>query len=148
MVAQISVDASLPPPSGPAPMAPLDMRESLAQLSDPAGLLPPWTQWWEPADLARLFPSEEARVQVEAGQPRLPLSYFDGAVPIAEGWDAMPSGYVAFGDTYAKAAERAARLGWPVRTLNGAHLHMLVDPESVAGTITELVAALGVPSPA
>lgn len=60
----------------------------------------------------------------------------------------MPCGYVAFGDTYAKAAERAAHLGWPVRTLNGAHLHMLVDPESVAGTITELVAALGVASPA
>ena len=110
----------------------------LGGLADEAGLLPPWTQWWPPEDTAQLFPDPATRASVEREQRRLPLSYFDGAVPSPAGWRDVPAGYLAFGDTYADERAFAERSGWAVETLPGEHLHMLVDPVSVADALTRL----------
>jgi hypothetical protein len=55
----------------------------------------------------------------------------------------LPAGYLAFGDTNACERGRATDAGWPVRTLPGEHLHMLVDPDGVAAALTDLLGQLG-----
>lgn len=140
VVATVFVDAVLPPHSGHVPLAPPAFLGMLRDRVDDGGLLPPWTRWWDEADVARLFPDADSRARIEAEQQQLPLSYFEGVLPIPAGWSELPGAYVAFGDTYAEERSAAVRRGWPVQTLPGTHLHMLSDPDEVA---TALVAVLG-----
>jgi hypothetical protein len=137
----VYVDARLPAPglaclSSPAALA------FLATKVDAAGLLPPWHAWWDD-DLAQLFPSDAIRRACEAEMRRLPLAYFRDRVD-GDGWDRLPSAYLAFGTTYAAERERAAAAGWPTATIDGAeHLHMLVDPDHVAAEVARLMRSIG-----
>ncbi|HVH94489.1 MAG TPA: hypothetical protein VM688_06195 [Nocardioidaceae bacterium] len=135
----VFVDAGLPSAQTTTPTAPPAFRRFLGGLVDHEGLLPPWTQWWEPADVAALLPDPMTRAAVEGDQRRLPLSYFDADVPSPPGWEAMPAAYLAFGDTYADERSSAKRRGWPVRTLPGEHLHVLADPEAVTDALLGLI---------
>jgi hypothetical protein len=62
---------------------------------------------------------------------------------VPAGWAERPSGYLAFGDTYAEEQSFASAQGWPVRVLPGRHLHQLHDPDGVAREIVELATRLG-----
>jgi hypothetical protein len=119
------------------------LRDHLAGLADADGVLPPWTRWWPEPDVAALFPDPVTRHDVGAEQPRLPLAYFDAEVPTPPGWERLPAAYLAFGDGYADERAEAVRRGWPVSTLPGGHLHMLVDPSGVADALTDLVERWG-----
>jgi hypothetical protein len=116
--------------------------EHLRGLADETGRLPPWTQWWEPAELDRLFHADTWRRRIETTQPRLPLSYFTSRVRVPQGWATRPAAYLAFGGTYAHEIAVARSLGWPVDVLDGTHLHMLADPEAVAVCILGLLEQL------
>jgi hypothetical protein len=142
VAAAVFVDAALPGGDVETAMAPAGLMSTLRELSDPDGLLPPWTRWWEAADVAALFPSDEVRRRVELAQPRLPLSYFTARLPVPPGWAERPSGYLAFGDTYADEVAAALAHRWPVSVLPGRHLQMLHDPEGVAAEILRLEALL------
>jgi hypothetical protein len=133
----VFVDAGLPPSAGQVPLAPPQFYDFLTGLADASGLLPPWTQWWG-TDISDLFPDVPVRRAVEREQHRLPLSYFTGTLEVADGWNRTEGGYLSFGDTYAEERRRAADRGWPVRTLEGGHLHLLVEPDTVATAIEEL----------
>ena len=133
----VFVDAILPPASGAIPVSPEQFYDFIAQKADENGLLPPWTQWWD-EDISGLFPSPEVRMRVERDLPRLPLSYFRESLPVAAGWDSLPGAFLAFGDTYADERSEARNRGWPVRTMSGEHLHMLIDPAGVAAAIAAL----------
>jgi hypothetical protein len=102
------------------------------------GLLPPWTEWWGDADLAPLFPDERTRAAVTAEAPRLPITYFDEAIPVPPGWETKPCGYLRFSDAYAPEGEEARRRGWAVEHLPGLHLHQLVDPDAVSARIVAM----------
>ncbi|MDP9445004.1 MAG: hypothetical protein M3P83_11900 [Actinomycetota bacterium] len=142
----VFVDAGLPPAAGEVPLAPPELLRVLAAKADPAGLLPPWTRWWDDADVAALFPDPDTRARVERDQPRLPLSYFAARLPVPSGWDGgLRGAYLAFGDTYADDRESARARGWPTATLPGRHLHMLVDPTGVTGELQRLLAQIGRP---
>ena len=78
------------------------------------------------------------RLAVEREQPRLPLTYFTGRIPVPTGWAGRPAAYLAFGETYAEERDRANRMGWPTRTLVGGHLHALQDPAEVGAAILDL----------
>jgi len=144
----VFVDAGLPASQGRVPLAPPALLGFLTQLADDDGLLPPWSRWWGEADLAPLFPSIAIRRQIEQEQQQLPLSYFRGSLPAPSGWDDRPGAYLAFGDTYSADRTEANRRGWPVTTLSGNHLHMLVDPDRVTATIDSLLAEIGIrPNP-
>ncbi|RYP86447.1 hypothetical protein EKO23_09075 [Nocardioides guangzhouensis] len=139
VTACVFVDAALPEATGPTRTAPPGMRDQLATLAgDDDGLLPPWTEWWSDSDLAGLFPDPATRAEVVAEQPRLPLSYFDTVVP-SPPWSHLRCAYLAFGTTYGAEAARAREAGWPVSTLPGRHLHMLVDPVGVAVEVVGLL---------
>jgi hypothetical protein len=144
VVATVFVDAALPPAEGPISLVPTGMYDFLEARADEHGVLPSWTQWWNDTDLDGLFPSRAVRDLVEAGQPRVPLAYFHGSLPTRPGWDNTPSAYLAFGDTYADERLRAERHHWPVRTLPGRHLHMLIEPKEVAAKVTEMLGLLGI----
>lgn len=136
--AAVFVDAALPDDASSTPVAPPELLAQLRELCGPDGLLPPWSQWWEPAETAGLFPDAATAQMVRAQERRLPLTYFEGEVPAPPGWQTLPSAYVAFGRTYAGERAQAARRGWPVRALSGGHLQMLLDPAGVAATLLEL----------
>jgi hypothetical protein len=139
----VFVDAGLPLDGADrVPMIPPEFYEMLAGKADDAGLVPPWTQWWDEDSVSELFPDSSTREAVEREQSRLPLSYFAESVAVPAGWASRPGAYLAFGDTYAAERAAAASRGWPVSTLPGEHLHMLVNPVEVAGAITDLIACL------
>lgn len=139
VAAYVFVDARLPAPDGPIPLAPPELLADRAGMVDAEGRLPPWTGWWDPADVAALFPDEATRERVEREQQRLPLTYFQDVLPARPGWDRRPGAYLAFGDTYAVERDDASRRGWPVTTLAGEHLHMLMRPDEVATALLALL---------
>ena len=145
IAAGVFVDAGLPKGSGAVALSPPSFYDSLRGKADESGLLPPWTDWWSSSDVSSLVPDSRMRAAVSEEAQRFPLSYFRGTVPVPAGWDRLPCGYLAFGDTYAEERQDAVDRGWPVRTIAGRHLHMLVDPETVSATIVDLLAMLGVP---
>jgi pimeloyl-ACP methyl ester carboxylesterase len=110
----------------------------LSRLATVDGLLPPWTSWWDEADVAGLFPDADVRAEVEAEQPRMPLAYYDHLPPAPHGWAESPCGYVWFGRPYDKGAEEAALRGWPTAHLPGRHLHMLVNPDAVGAAVLQM----------
>lgn len=144
VVGNVFVDAALAPVAGSTALAPAALYDVLRTRVAADGLLPRWTEWWDDADVDALFPSREVRRRVEGEQPRLPLAYFGESLQVPPGWAGLPSAYVAFGDTYADERRLAEGRGWPVRTLPGRHLHMLVDPDEVAESLTDLLALLSI----
>lgn len=144
VVANVFVDAALPPAEGCTSLAPAGLYDFLKTRANRAGLLPPWTQWWEGSDVDALFPSQAARRQVEAEQTRMPLAYFRTSLRVPAGWADTPSAYVAFGDTYADERHQAETWRWPTTTLSGRHLHMLVDPEAVAAAVADMLTLQGI----
>lgn len=137
LAATVFVDAALPLGAGSTALAPDGLLDLLAGLADPSGVLPPWTEWWD--DPGGLFPDDATRAAVEAGQPRLAISYFTARLPVPAGWTTRPAAYLAFGETYADELAFATGCGWPTRTLPGGHLHQLHDPDVVARAILELL---------
>lgn len=135
--ATVYVDAALAGSGVDIPLGRAGLLDTLAGLADEDGLLPPWTEWWD--DIAGLFPDEDSRAAVEAGQPRLPLSYFTSRVAVPAGWAQRPNAYLAFGDTYADEIAFAVAHDWPLTALPGRHLHQLVAPDEVAAAIRDLV---------
>jgi hypothetical protein len=134
----VFVDAVLPPSSGQVPMVPPDLYDFLKDKTDPDGVLPRWTQWWD-EDISGLFPDADVQAEIERAEPRLPLSYFHGPARIPTSWDSRPGAYLSFGDTYGTEFADAASRGWPVRTIEGGHLHMLVNPAQVAAELAALM---------
>src|SRR5438876_389295 len=95
IVGCVFVDAGLPGPDAGLPgpdarSAPAGFLDFLRAKADPDGVLPLWTQWWDEADVAALFPSAESRAAVEREQRRLPLAYFEQSPPVPAGWDRVP----------------------------------------------------------
>jgi hypothetical protein len=143
-VGYVFADAGLPAAAAErAPMVPRQFYDMLAAKADTDGMLPPWTQWWDGEDLSGLFPDAHTRAEVESQQQRLPLSYFGESVPVPAGWPERPGAYLAFGETYGPERAAAAARGWPVTTLPGEHLHMLVNPAEVAAALISLVTEIG-----
>lgn len=138
-VATVYVDAALPSATPTTPLAPAGLLAHLAGLADDDGRLPPWTRWWDDADVDRLFQGTAWRRRVEEAQPRLPLAYFRARVGVPAGWATRPSAYLSFGDTYEREVTEARGLGWPVAVLDGSHLHMLHDPDTVVRAVLGLL---------
>jgi hypothetical protein len=139
VVAVVFVDAVIPVASGIQPLAPASLLDRVEHLADDDGVLPVWTAWFDRDDVAALFPDPQTRFHIEAQQPQLPVAFLRGALTIEPGWDMTPGGYLAFGATYSSDIVRAQSLGWPVISLSGGHLHMLVDPAGVADAIGDLL---------
>jgi hypothetical protein len=105
------------------------------------GLLPGWTDWWPPEDLADVVPREWRSV-LERAQPRLPPAFLLHDPPTPPTWYSQHAAYLALGDGYRAEADAARALGWPVRELEAGHLHLVVDPEQVASEVHLLASGI------
>ena len=134
------VDAALPARSGRTPVASPDQLDFLRpKAGGPDARLPPWTDWFDEADVAPMFPDPRTRRAICAEQPRLPLSYYREHVPVPAGWDdGVRCGYLLFGPPYEETAEDARGRGWAVRHVPGRHLHQVVDPDAVTTALTAM----------
>ncbi|GAB3072824.1 hypothetical protein GCM10027053_42570 [Intrasporangium mesophilum] len=137
----IFMDAALLPTSKPTALAPQQFRSFLETIADETGLLPRWTRWWPPDELAGLAPAALLEA-VDRDCPQLPLTYFDAVIRPPTGWVAARNGYVAFGDTYAEETTFAEAAGWPVVRLKGEHLHHAVAAHDVARVVLDEITAL------
>lgn len=136
----VLVDAALPPDAGDATLAPAALVDALAAMTGDDGLLPPWTRWWDEADLAPVVPDPAVLERIREDEPRVPLSYVRSRLAAPEGWGERPSAYLAFGGTYGEEVDRARALRWPVDVVPGAlHLHLLLAPDDVADRVAALV---------
>jgi len=135
VVASMFVDARTPAGEGATPVAEGEFLDFLKGLAGPDGRLPRWTDWWGDEDLGPLFPDDETRRTITEEQPRLPLSYFEQAVPVPPGWADHPCGYLLFSPPYQRMADEARERGWPVVEIPGGHLHQIVDPAAVAAAL-------------
>jgi RimJ/RimL family protein N-acetyltransferase len=98
------------------------------------GTLAPWPEWWGPDTLRELVPHDTDRHELDDA-PRVPLAFYDEPVPVPDGWDTMPCGYVRLSDAYDQAATDARRRGWPVVRRAGTHLDPLTQPAEVARAV-------------
>ncbi|WP_233221816.1 alpha/beta hydrolase [Streptomyces carminius] len=135
----IFVDAALPARTGSVPVAPPELLEFLRPMAV-NGRLPRWTDWWDEADTAPMFPDPVMRRTVVEEQPALPLSYYEQRVPVPSGWDDHPCSYLLFSSPYDGLAAEARERGWRVAHLPGTHLHQIVDPVGTAQRLIELAA--------
>ena len=143
--ASVHVDAALPSAtSSRTPLAPAGLLDRLRALADDDGVLPAWSDWWAPEDLAAVLPDDDVWAPVASAQPRLPLDYFTSEVAVPPGWAERPNAYLAFGDTYAAEVALARAHGWPVARLDAGHLHLLREPAQVADAVVDLARRLGV----
>jgi hypothetical protein len=139
VASSVFVDATVPAEQGPTPVVPAAFLPFLRGLAGADGRLPPWTDWWDEAEIAPMFAGrEQDRAAIAAEQPRLPLAYYEEDVPLPPGWDDHPCGYVQFSGAYDGQAAEARRRGWAVRSLPGEHLHQVVDPDGTASLLLEL----------
>ncbi|MFF7145512.1 alpha/beta hydrolase [Streptomyces nodosus] len=137
----VFVDAALPARTGSTPVAPPELLEFLRPMAVD-GRLPRWTDWWDEADVAPMFPDPAVRRTVVEEQPTLPLSYYEQRIPVPDGWDDHPCSYLLFGPPYDDLADEARTRGWPVAHLPGAHLHQTVDPAGTARHLLELTTTM------
>jgi hypothetical protein len=139
--AVVYVDSQLPDVGDQAPFA-----DFVQGLVDEDGLLPVWTDWWSPDELADVVPPAWVET-LRRSQPRLRPEFLLAAVPAPTGWRQQRAAYLAFGDAYAVESAAAAAAGWPVRVVSGTHLLLLTEPARVAAEIDGLVSGLAPGAP-
>jgi hypothetical protein len=139
VAALVFVDSFVPPAAGPVELAPTAFMDQLRTIATD-GVLPPWSRWFGDDAMRELVHDENLRAALEREMPRLPLSYFEPAVPLPEDWLRRPSAYLLLTpDTYGQSAADAEALGWPVRTVRHAHhLSIATDPIPVTEALLEL----------
>jgi hypothetical protein len=132
-VASVFADAQIPHDAPVEDDGFFDHARSIAR----EGRLPPWSEWWGEGAMEALVPDPARRLQILAELAPTPLVYLEEASPPSAG----PLGrvtYLRFSSVYAATAELARTRGWQVIELEGEHLHMAVDPESVTRELIEI----------
>lgn len=140
----IYVDAGLPYPGKSwVDMAPAPLIVHLQSLADKDGVLPRWSDWFDPDVLDAAIPNAQLRLRFVDELPRLSRSYFEQATPTST-WDG-PAAYLQLSPAYVADADRAATAGWPIQRLADDHLAILTGPQRVYPPLTALLAAIGTP---
>lgn len=134
--APVFVDAVVPPPTGEHRSSPelIDLLD--ARSVD--GWLPQWLDWWPEEVVTTLVPSPTDRAELRDDMPRLARSFYDGPVPVPDGWTNGPCTFVQLSAAYDVEYRDAQTLGWPTASLDGNHLSIFTDPVKVWTTIDDL----------
>ncbi len=120
--------------------------ELLDGLMRPNDYLPPWPRWWG-SFVSGLVVDPESRAVVFDQAPSVPRSWFDQGCPVPTLPPELGRGYVAFGGSYEDARMEAKALGWYTLQLTGDHLHQVVAPDAVAGTLIAMALHLAGENP-
>lgn len=115
------------------------LREMLDALVRPNDYLPPWHRWWG-SMILDMVPDDQIRNRVFDEARQQPRAMFGQPVPVPELPPTVRRAFLATGRSHEPDYERARQLGWKVARLDGEHLHMVVDPVTVAGMLLSLTA--------
>jgi hypothetical protein len=139
VAALVFVDCFLPPAAGSVELAPAAFMDQLRTMASD-GVPPPWCRSFGDDAMRELVHDDNLRAALEREMPRLPLSYFDSAVPLPEDWLRRPCAYLLLSpDAHGHSAAEAQALGWPVRAIRDAHhLSIATDPIPVTEALLEL----------
>jgi pimeloyl-ACP methyl ester carboxylesterase len=132
----VFVDAAIPDCEGVARLNP-DAADLLRPLAV-EGVLPPWSVWWGEGAVERMIPDTEMRDRVVAELPELPMTLFDGALPVPAGWCKWPWDYLLLSEEMRGEAERARSLGWSVVEDVGNHLDVVNRADQVAADLVRI----------
>lgn len=144
VAALVFVDSFLPPPAARLLLGPPALMEQLRAIATD-GVLPPWSRWFGADTMRELVPDERLRAALETEMPRLPLSYFQAAVPLPDEWQKRwRCGYLLLSATpYGDSAAEARAYRWPVIEIDGArHLAIATNPISVTEALLALERSL------
>jgi hypothetical protein len=129
----VFVDAILPPEVGERSVSAALLQH--LRTIEAGGRLPPWSDWFGAGVMEELIPDDYLRGAVVAELPTLPLSYFEGVIPVPTGWMRTSCRYVLLSEAYREEAEEATSRGWQVYELLGSHLDILTRPVEVAESL-------------
>ncbi len=118
------------------------LRDTLDRLVRPDDYLPPWHRWWGPM-IEDMLPDDEARERVLCEARPVPRTIFEQAIPAPKLDSEIGVAFLAMGDMYQPSYDEAKAQGWAIARIDGEHLHMVVDPVLVAGTLLSLVGQAG-----
>ncbi len=104
----------------------------------PNDYLPPWHRWWG-SMILDMVPNEEVRNRVFSEAKAVPRALFDQGIEVPTLPSSVRWAFLATGKAYEPAYERAKAAGWQVARLDGEHLHIVVDPVTVAGILLSLI---------
>ena len=132
----IFVDAVIPECEGESGLNPVvvDLLRTLAV----DGVLPPWSAWLGEGVVERMIPEDDLRAEVEAELPELPMTLFEGALPVPPGWCEWQCGFLLLSEDMRDEAERARSLGWSVLEGVGNHLDVVNRAAEVAADLVRL----------
>ena len=143
----IMVDGEIPPASGPVPPGRESFRAFVAGLAGDDGDLPRWSDWWRDhpqrsfTGIDELAGDANAFASFEKDQPRVPVSWFDDTIDLAP-WAHHRAGYIRTSGFCDHAAEAAEARSWPLRRLQGTHLHPTLQPNETAAAIAAIARVL------
>lgn len=146
-VGVIYVDAALSQPGKSwFDTAPPPLIAHLKSLAGADGVLPRWSDWFDPDVLHAAIPDDRLRLRFVEELPCLSLRYFERPTPVAA-WNG-PAAYLQLSSAYAADADRAAAAGWPVHRLVADHLAILTSPQHIHPpliTLLDAVTTAGMP---
>jgi hypothetical protein len=87
--------------------------------------------------MEELIPDDNLRGIVVAEMPTLPMSYFEGVIPVPSGWIRTSCRYVLLSEAYREDAAEATLRGWQVRELLGSHLDIVTRPVEIADLLEQ-----------
>lgn len=98
---------------------------------------------WRDEDLVEEIPDKQLRASLLAElQPRA-LPFWTERLPVFAGWPDAPCAYLQFSPAYNVPAAYARDQGWLYDRLTGGHFLPLIDPQSVARTLVNMLQDLG-----
>jgi hypothetical protein len=139
VAAYVFVDAGLPHDgrsrldeiADSVPALAAELRPHLAA----GGRFPEWTD----DDLREEVPDRHQRQLLVADLRPRGLAFFEEVLPDFAEWPDAPCAYLRLSTAYAGPAAEAARRGWPCRTFDAGHFHMLVDPDAATAALLDLM---------
>jgi hypothetical protein len=143
----IMVDGEIPPARGRVPPGREAFRAFVLGLAGDSGELPPWSEWWRDhprrsySGIDELARDANALARFRKDLPHVRSSWFDDAIDLAP-WAHHPAGYIQTSGFYDHAADDAEARGWPLRRLQGTHLHPTLQPEETARAIAAIAREL------
>ena len=140
LCALLFVDAVVPPVEGAHRTLP-GMIGLLDEMTVD-GILLKWLDWWPSETVEKLLPHLDDRTTVAADMPRLPRSFYEEQVPVPPSWSVRRCGYLKLSGAYEEQFAEAAARHWPRVELDGTHLSIYTEPETVLDGIESLLSQI------
>lgn len=119
------------------------LTATLRQVTDKAGMVPAWDQWFPPDALGSLIPDEAQRATFLAGLKPTPADWLEAKAPEIDLPSDVGWGFLRLSKAYEREAGEARRLGWPTLRTDLHHLAMMTHPVEVVTAMLNLTSMLG-----